>query len=140
MLTKITEFRNEYYFLSNFYPINILFNGFVFPSSEHAYQAFKAANRSDFEKKRLAKTPAIAKRLGRTVKMVKGFEGQKINLMKEILRVKFHIPEMKELLLATGEKELIESNTWNDTFWGMCNGKGYNHLGKLLMQVRMELS
>ena len=35
--------------------------------------------------------------------------------------------------------ELIEGNVWNDTFWGVCNGKGHNHLGKILMKVRDEI-
>ena len=43
-------------------------------------------------------------------------------------------------LEATGQQDLVENNTWNDTFWGVCNGKGQNNLGKLLMQVRKELS
>jgi hypothetical protein len=46
---------------------------------------------------------------------------------------------LKQLLLATGDKELIEGNTWGDTFWGVCNGIGQNHLGKILMAKRTEL-
>ena len=36
---------------------------------------------------------------------------------------------------------LIEGNTWewSRTFWGVCNGSGENHLGRLLMKVREEL-
>ena len=34
----------------------------------------------------------------------------------------------------------IEGNTWNDTFWGVCNGQGQNWLGKILMLVRSELN
>ena len=30
----------------------------------------------------------------------------------------------------------IEENTWNDTYWGICNGKGHNYLGKLLCLMR----
>ena len=41
--------------------------------------------------------------------------------------------------MATGDAELVEGNTWNDTYWGVCNGVGHNHLGKILMQVRQEL-
>ena len=49
---------------------------------------------------------------------------------------KFRNPHLKELLLATGTAELIEGNTWNDTYWGVCNGKGKNMLGKTLMDCR----
>ena len=47
---------------------------------------------------------------------------------------------LKEKLLATGTEELVEGNNHGDTFWGCVNGKGENHLGKILMKVREELS
>ena len=46
---------------------------------------------------------------------------------------------LKEMLLLTGDQEIIEENYWGDTFWGVCRGKGQNHLGKILMKVRDEL-
>ena len=49
-------------------------------------------------------------------------------------------PELKQKLLETGNQELIEGNTWNDTFWGVCNGQGQNWLGKILMLARSELN
>lgn len=36
-------------------------------------------------------------------------------------------------------EELIEGNYWHDTYWGVCEGVGENHLGKLLMEIRNEL-
>ena len=47
--------------------------------------------------------------------------------------------DLKEKLLATGDAYLEETNHWHDTFWGVCKGKGQNHLGKILMEVREEL-
>lgn len=38
--------------------------------------------------------------------------------------------------MLTGDAELIEGNNWGDTFWGVCNGRGENMLGKLLMEIR----
>lgn len=35
--------------------------------------------------------------------------------------------------------EIVEENTWGDTYWGVCNGVGKNHLGKILMKVRDEV-
>lgn len=45
------------------------------------------------------------------------------------------------MLLATGSEELIQGNTWNDTFWGVNHQhpKGLNHLGRILMDVRSQL-
>jgi predicted NAD-dependent protein-ADP-ribosyltransferase YbiA (DUF1768 family) len=47
---------------------------------------------------------------------------------------------MREMLLLTGDCELVEGNTWGDKFWGVCDGEGENHLGKLLMKIRAELA
>ena len=41
--------------------------------------------------------------------------------------------------MATRDRVLIEGNDWGDTFWGMTDGEGENHLGKILMRVRAEL-
>ena len=46
---------------------------------------------------------------------------------------------LKKRLLETGDEELIEGNTWNDTYWGVCKGVGLNKLGEILMRVREEL-
>ena len=62
--------------------------------------------------------------------------------MEEIVRAKFsQNPKLKAELLATGEAQLIEGNTWNDRYWGVDvrSGIGKNHLGKILMKVRSEL-
>jgi len=65
----------------------------------------------------------------------------KVKLMFELVLEKFkQNPELKQKLLETGNQELIEGNTWNDTFWGVCNGQGQNWLGKILMLVRSELN
>jgi predicted NAD-dependent protein-ADP-ribosyltransferase YbiA (DUF1768 family) len=65
----------------------------------------------------------------------------KVKLMFVLVTEKFkQNPELKQKLLETGNQELIEGNTWNDTFWGVCNGQGQNWLGKILMLVRSELN
>jgi predicted NAD-dependent protein-ADP-ribosyltransferase YbiA (DUF1768 family) len=60
--------------------------------------------------------------------------------METLVREKFtrHAP-LAELLVATGDLDLVERNRWRDTFWGVCNGIGENHLGRILMIVRAEL-
>lgn len=64
----------------------------------------------------------------------------KVQIMKDIIYQKFKQNELlKWNLLATKDKELIEGNTWGDTFWGICNNEGQNYLGKILMSVRREL-
>ena len=48
-------------------------------------------------------------------------------------------PDLLQKLLDTGDAHLEETNTWKDTFWGVCKGEGQNNLGKILMSVREEL-
>lgn len=61
--------------------------------------------------------------------------------MSGLVRQKFNhrYPELRTKLLSTGDLEIIEGNHWGDTFWGVCNGTGENHLGRILMQVREDL-
>lgn len=143
MLEPITSFTGEYRFLSNFYPARVsAVCGLVLqmvPTVEHAYQASKAESLSDFFKICSANSPAEAKRLGRTIKIRPDFEKIKDYEMLIFLRMKFAHQDLKEKLLATGDRKLIEGNDWGDFYWGVCNGKGLNRLGNLLMQVRKEL-
>ena len=43
-------------------------------------------------------------------------------------------------IVDTEDMELIEGNSWGDTFWGVCDGVGENNLGKVLMRVRDRLN
>ena len=60
--------------------------------------------------------------------------------MYEIVLQKFRSTAMYSLLKSTGEQELVEGNSWGDTYWGVCKGEGKNKLGKILMRVRTELN
>lgn len=52
-----------------------------------------------------------------------------------------------QALIDTGDAELIEGNTWNDNYWGVCGcarcrsegTKGLNKLGQILMAERKAL-
>ncbi len=137
-MERIEHFKGDYSFLSNFYVIDVEYEGMIYPSSEHAYVAAKTL---DFEiRKDIIKlsTPGKAKRFGREIDLRSDWEDVKIREMRVIVGYKFSIPEMEQKLLATGNSELIETNNWNDTFWGVCNGIGKNNLGKLLMSIRNE--
>ena len=63
----------------------------------------------------------------------------KLDIMKRLNEQKFMIPDLRRKLCDTYPHDLIEGNTWGDTFWGVCDGKGSNHLGKILMAIRMQL-
>lgn len=147
----INKFEGRYRFLSNFYPCVIEHQGISYPSNEHYYVAMKVTDEQfingryytpgDFrEMIATIKSPAIVKKLGQKVKVRKDWDSKKIEFMNWGVREKFNNNStLRELLLSTGEEDLIEGNFHKDTFWGVCNGKGKNHLGKILMEVRREL-
>ena len=134
----ITNFREKYFFLSNFYPVRVEYEGRVFPSTEHAYQAQKCPQRAKEFNSDL--TAGQAKRLGASVPIRSDWEEAKVQIMLDLLRKKFADGTLLATqLLFTADEELIEENSWGDTYWGVYNGVGQNKLGKLLMQVRDEL-
>lgn len=86
------------------------------------------------------KTPSEAKKLGKSAKLVPFWENVKVGIMYKLVHEKFfQNPELAKWLIETKGRELVEGNTWNDTFWGVCNEKGKNYLGKILMKVRKEI-
>jgi N-glycosidase YbiA len=136
----IDNFSKEYAFLSNFYPSEVEFDGVIYPTVEHAFQAAKTLNPTEREMVLLAKTPGQAKRVGRTVTLIDDWDDIKFSVMYDLVRQKFNnIVELKNKLIATGTEILVEGNTWGDTYWGICRGIGENKLGEILMRVRIKL-
>lgn len=143
-MDPITRFDGENKFLSNFFPAKVVWEGIEFPTSEHAFQADKSLNAE--ERRKMAAIPADkagrAKRAGGRngwITLRPDWDKIRVDRMLAIVTAKFQQnPELMERLIATGDAELIEGNTWNDTFWGVCRGKGHNFLGKILMIVRDE--
>ena len=135
----VTSFEGKYRFLSNFYECGIRYEGRTFYNVEAAYQSAKKDDPK--YKDRLSSTvdPVIAKKIGRN-QQGRDWPTKSLDIMLELLRLKFNEPTLKQKLLDTKSEVLIEGNWWGDTFWGQCPlGTGENHLGILLMQVRKEL-
>lgn len=137
---KIDSFRGKYMFLSNFYEADVKYDGITYKNTEAAFQAQKVLD--DEEKKKFSHLDArSSKKLGRRVKLRSDWEDVKDNYMYEICLEKFkQHPDLLKKLIETGDSELIEGNTWHDHYWGVCNGRGKNKLGKILMKIRSELS
>lgn len=136
----IDSFNGKYRFLSNFYECNVHYEGITYPSSEHAYQAAKSINPE--VRKYVAKlpSPSVSKRFGSQIYLRDDWDYIKLSIMRQIVFDKFaHNTDLKNRLLATNSAILIEGNTWNDTYWGMCDGVGDNNLGTVLMQLRSRL-
>ena len=135
----ISEFKGQYRFLSNFYCSPVEFEGRLWRSVEHAYQAAKSGDDEVRDQVWRMFKPGDAKRFGRTIFLRHDWEEVKLGVMLRLLETKFSVDPLRTSLLQTGDEELVEGNDWGDTFWGICRGQGQNHLGKMLMQVRSEL-
>lgn len=140
-MCTINQFRDEYDFLSNFYEAPVTWEELTYPHAEAAFQAAKVLTLEE----RLPFTglsPTQAKHRGRRVALRPDWEEVKTQVMEEVVRAKFtQNPDLAARLIATGDAELVEGNTWNDTCWGVSlrTGRGQNRLGRILMQVRSEL-
>ena len=134
-MSDILEFQGEFRWLSNFWPAPVSFENAVFPSVEHAYQAAKFTALID-RATILSMTAGQAKRFARTAKLPTWWEHKKTHIMFQLCWQKFQHKELQNKLIKTAPFLLVEGNTWNDTFWGVCKGKGSNVLGSLLMSIR----
>lgn len=122
--------------MSNFHPAVVALDGETYVSVEHAYQAAKSLDADERAMIRRMPTPAGAKRVGRILTIRSDWEQLRLSIMHSLLLQKFSHPMLKNSLRSTASHELVEGNTWGDTFWGVCDGVGENHLGRLLMEIR----
>lgn len=141
----INSFFGRNRFLSNFYPCRVDYNLGTFKSVEAAYQAQKCPFNSDWvtycvEEDDPKKIKKASRQLQMNRRHRKMWDNARLPLMAELLLIKFSYrnPELLESLLNTDTQNLIEGNTWGDTFWGMDVYKcvGENYLGRMLMIVR----
>lgn len=128
---------------SNLYKCPVEFEGTVFPTSEHAYQAGKARKPAVRQWILSAPTPALAAMAAHGLyvwDVVPDWAQTKFERMRAVLRAKFdQHPALRELLLSTGTARLVEAGTVNNAvnrLWGEVDGKGENMLGVMLMELR----
>lgn len=139
----IDRFKDEFYFLSNFYPCSINYCKIVFPSSEHLFQARKSKDVKIWEIIAAIPKPGKSKAFGRTIDLRSDWEEVKINIMISVVYLKFsqNIDLMMKLRKLEGIN-LCEGNYHHDNFWGDChcdnckNIIGQNKLGYSLEKVR----
>ena len=129
---------------SNFSRHGIELDGLWWSTSEHYYQAqkFATTDRPWFKRIHAAKTAKDAAKMGRDRShfLRKDWESVKDEIMHRAVLRKFvtHRP-LRELLLGTGDLEIVE-NSPMDYYWGCgVDGSGKNKLGRVLMAVRSSL-
>ena len=142
-METINGFRGKFSFLSNMYecPIHATIRGrrYYFRCAESLFQALKDP-RPEVIAKFTGLTGAEAKRLGKKVALREDWEDIKLDVMASVIKLKFtQNNDLKNKLIDTADVELVEYNTWHDTYWGVCNNVGSNNLGEILMQFRSVL-
>lgn len=142
----ISGFKNKYSFLSNFYSVKVEYKGVIYDNAESAYQAQKCKNALD-KSKFVGISGAEAKKLGRKIEVINGWDDVKRQIMFEIVYQKFlQNKSLADRLAETGNNMLVETNYWHDNYWGSCECEncecvnGDNNLGFILMHVRYLLS
>lgn len=138
--------EKPYGVFSNLHRTSVTFEGQVFPTAEHAYQAGKAVKPAVRDWILSAPTPALVAMAAHglyTWDIVPNWSKIKFDRMRGVLRAKFsQHSDLRDLLLSTGDARLVEAGTTDNAvnrLWGEVNGKGKNMLGVLLMEVREEL-
>lgn len=124
-------------FCSNFHLAAVTHLGLTFRCAEAAFQAAKFRD-PNFQSRFCDLDGASAKRLGKTrhPSYRPDWDQARLQEMRQILESKFADANLRAALVAIGETELVEANTWGDTYWGVSGGRGEYHLGKLLMELR----
>lgn len=133
---------DEYGCFSNFSRHGFELDGKYWKTSEHYFQAQKFAGTPHEETVRRAETPKKAATLGRNrdFPLRSDWEQIKDDIMFRAVLKKFQThADIREILLNTGDAELVE-NAPGDYYWGSGqDGTGQNKLGKILMQIRAQL-
>jgi ribA/ribD-fused uncharacterized protein len=141
-MIKIPYYETSNFVFSNFSPHSVTINEIKYPTVEHAYHAAKFDNEKIKEEIKNAGSPLKAYELGKKYKDLRKDEWDdiKVNTLYELVKEKvLQHEEVKDALRATCDEEIVEENP-NDDFWGSGkDGKGQNHMGKILMRIRDEL-
>jgi len=143
-MTEIIRFYrtgDPYGCFSNFsaHPIEI---GTIWPTSEHYFQAQKFLDAALRETIRREPSPMTAARMGRNRDwpLRPDWNAVKDDIMRTAIRAKVaQHADVREILLSTGDAEIVE-HTANDSYWADGgDGSGKNMLGRILMEVRDEV-
>lgn len=140
---KFYRTGDAYGCFSNFSAHPVFLDGTMWPTTEHYFQAQKF---SDFDFRRKIQSelsPMVAARMGRSREhpLRADWDAVKDDVMRKAVRAKVRQHSyVREALLETGVAEIIE-HTANDSYWADGgDGHGRNMLGKILMEVRADLT
>eukprot|EP00800_Vazella_pourtalesii_P004272 TRINITY_DN145_c0_g1_i16.p1 TRINITY_DN145_c0_g1~~TRINITY_DN145_c0_g1_i16.p1 ORF type:complete len:857 (+),score=109.51 TRINITY_DN145_c0_g1_i16:42-2573(+) len=133
--------KDDLYPLTTFSMFRFKIADCVYRSLNHYFQAQKFTTSPEIYQSIInAPTPVEAINISQenAEEAIEDFNTDRIKIMKTGLRARFEQnPRLKDLLIETGNKELIFDNK-HDRFWGIGDGSGKNRFGKLLMKIREQ--
>ncbi len=119
LASPVMSFSGEYRWLSSFWPCNVLYDGTLYASAEHAFQAAKTHDPAARAVIARMSSAREAKRAGRAIPLRPDWERARRSVMLSVVLAKFcGNPDLQALLLTTGDRPLVEGNDWGDDFWG----------------------
>ena len=104
----IDSFKGKHAFLSNFYLIEIQFDGIIYNSVEHAYQASKTIDLSSRLMISKLETPGRAKRMGQLVPIRSDWEDVKVSIMTRLVGIKFGNSFLRKKLIKESKNEQLK--------------------------------
>lgn len=136
---KIQLFKGKYRFLSNGYNSDVCINGVTFRNVEAAYQAQKVDSKDRAMFSNLDAGAAYI--FGKALKQIPDdWKERRLSIMEQIVREKFNQNvELARDLIDTGNAEIVYRSKVNRFYGYWDDGKGENHLGRILMEIRQNL-
>ncbi|RTL06081.1 NADAR family protein [Candidatus Dependentiae bacterium] len=137
--------NKSYYEFTNFFASPVYVDGVIWPTSEHYYQSMKFTNNATIRQTILTKLQprdAFNVAQANSTSVDRDWQDRSLKTMIKVVWLKFNQHEtLKDLLLKTQNKTLIEDAGKNDRFYGAGDDyKGDNWLGCILMAVRDQLA
>ena len=148
VIHRVTEPYGALSNMSNDFSLTI--NGMKIRSSEALYQSLRYPLRPDWQRDILdAKHAMLAKmkskKQGRRKESREDWSDIRVSVMRWVLRLKLaQHPPVLRLLCGSMQHPIVEKSA-RDSFWGAVQGndgwlRGENKLGRLFMELRLEIS
>jgi len=147
----IRKVKDEYGWLGNMSPHSVSHKGETYRTAEALFQSLRFDADEIIESIREQKSPMAAKMKAKKQRdrmLVEPMSEADLDNMRLVLRLKLlQHPKLRNLLLATGDEEIVEDCTRRPNrsglFWGAAKANsqwiGENWLGRLWMEIRSDL-
>jgi len=141
--SKIDNFSGYFEFLHNNYLTPVLYDGMLFPSATHAFQASRSSDERTRKAILNAESLLVVLKIAKRIEEPDNWKLRRLKVMEHIVRDKFRRSrELQEKLKATGNRDIVmtyDDENESNQYWGVVNNKGQNQLGRIIMRIRSDL-